>query len=116
MAVLNKKKEIKFPNIVENNIIFGFSPHIFWNCDITKLDYKRNKKIIIERIIEYGKESDEILMWKIYKYNDIKKIAINDINLNRDKIMYMSFVLNIPEKYFKSYGKKQWFDALEGNI
>jgi len=77
------EKESAF-NSEKENILFSFSDHIFWNCDITKLDYKKNKKIIIERIIEYGKETDEILMWKIYKYGDIKNAAINDKQFRRN--------------------------------
>ena len=94
-------------------MLLKLSSHIFWNCNITKLDYRKNKKIIIERIIECGKESDEILMWKIYNYNDIKNVAINSVNLNENRVMYMSFVLKIPEKYFKSYGSRQWIVAEE---
>jgi len=27
------------------------------------------------RIIQYGNENDEIIMWKLYSYNEIKDIA-----------------------------------------
>jgi hypothetical protein len=35
---------------------------VFWNCDISKFDYIRDKNIIIERIIEAGLENDEVIM------------------------------------------------------
>jgi hypothetical protein len=100
-------------NYSNNNILFRFSPHIFWNCDVKKLDVQKDKKIIIERIIEYGSESDEMLMWKIYNYNTIKKIAVNDVNLNREKLMYMSVIFNIKEKKFKCYDNVLLYEKLQ---
>jgi hypothetical protein len=87
----------------ENDILLQFSPHIFWNCDVKTLDLKKNKKTIIERVIEKGLESDEILMWKLYNYNTIKNIAINDVNLNKDRLIYLSVVLNTNIKKFKCH-------------
>jgi hypothetical protein len=86
-----------------NEVLLQFSPHVFWNCDVKKLDALKHKKIIIERVIEYGLESDEILMWKLYGYNAIKKTAINDVNLNKDRLMYLSFMFNVKMSKFKCY-------------
>jgi hypothetical protein len=45
---------------------------VFWNCDIEKFDYIRDKNIIIKRIIEAELENDEVIMWSLYSYEDIK--------------------------------------------
>jgi len=92
------------------NILFQLSPHLFWNCDVSKLDYKKNKKMIIKRIIEYGMEMDEIFMWKMYSYRDIKYTAINMSYLPYLRILYYSFLLGIKENRFKCYKNKsfQW--------
>ena len=107
------KNILNIRNKQPTDILYQFSPSLFWNCDVSKLHYKKNKKIIIERIIENGKESDEILMWKIYSYREIKNVALNSLNLEKDKLMYMSFILQIPEEKFKSYEKRQWVDMLK---
>ncbi len=90
-------------------IISQFTGGLFWNFDKSKLDYKKHKDMIIERIIEAGLENDEILMWKLYNYDDIKNVAINMENLEEEKIIYMSFVLHIEKEAFKCYGKKMWY-------
>ena len=82
---------------------------VFWGMDISKLDYIRNKHTIIERIIEAGLENDEIIMWKLYPYEDIKNVALDMENLDEEKITYMAFVLEVEEKEFKCYGKKPWY-------
>ena len=77
--------------------------------NIQHIDYIRDKKLLIERIIEYGLQNDEIIMWQLYSYEDIKNVAINMENLQKDEVTYMAFVLKIKETEFKSYDKKMWY-------
>jgi len=93
----------------KNKLLSQLTRAAFWNVNFDKLDYLLHKKLIIERIIDYGLENDEIIMWKMYPYKDIKKVALNMENLHGEIIAYMSLVLNVKEKKFKCYGKKQWY-------
>jgi len=90
-------------------IMSKFTKGLFWNFDFEKMNYLRDKKMIIERIIDAGVENDEIIMWKTYSYKDIKNIALNMENLHPDIVTYMSFVLKVKESNFKCYKKKQWY-------
>jgi len=92
-----------------NELLLELTKGLFWNSDIKKLDYIRDKKYIIERILDAGLENDEIIMWKLYSYKEIKKIALNIENLHKDMITYMSFVLKVKETKFKCYNKKPWY-------
>ena len=96
-------------SIMANKLLSQLSKEVFWNCDISKLDYLKNKEYIIKRIIEAGLENDEIIMWKLYSYEDIKNVAVNLDNLHEDAVTYMSFVLKIKENEFKCYKKKPWY-------
>ncbi|MCL2800135.1 MAG: hypothetical protein FWD28_00050 [Treponema sp.] len=90
-------------------LLTQFTNGLFWNFNKDKIDFFKHKDLIIERVIEAGLENDEILMWKLYKYKDIKKVAINMESLIYEKLEYIAFVLKINEKKFKSYGKLDWF-------
>ena len=92
----------------KNNILKELSPHLFWNMDVLKLDVKKNRKTIIERIIEYGLDKDEKILWKLYNYFTIKKVAVNMDSLPYLRIKYYSFVLNTKEKKFKCYRNKSY--------
>jgi len=94
--------------IQAQKLLLNLTKEVFWNCDISKFDYKKDKNYIIKRIIEAGLENDEIIMWKLYDYKEIKNIALNMENLRKDIITYMSFVLKVKEKEFKCYKKKLW--------
>ena len=97
-----------FKNDTKNELLSELSPHIFWNCDKNKLDYKKNRDIIIERIIKYGLENDIIIMWKLYSRRVIKKVAINIDVLENMRILYYCSMLDIKEEDFKCYRKKQF--------
>ena len=77
----------------ENLILNKFSNHIFWNCDLSLYDVNIDKKRIILRVLEYGMESDEILLFKLYSREDIKSIALNNNDLSDDIILYINNVL-----------------------
>ena len=87
---------------------YNIRKEIFWNCEYASLNYIDNKDIIIKRIIQYGNEKEEIIMWKLYTFEEIKNVAINIDNLDRDRLRYMAFVLNIKEEMFKCYKNKQF--------
>jgi len=91
----------------KNRLLKEISPCIFWDVDVSKLGVKKNKDLIIERVYTRGFEKDEILLWKMYSWNEIKKTVVKLEELNDKTISYLSVIFNIKEKKFKCYGKKQ---------
>jgi len=91
------------------SIMSKFTKGLFWSYDLDKINYKNDKDLIIEQVIEAGLEEDEILMWKLYSYEDIKRVAVNMEYIEPVKLPYIAFVLKIKEEEFKCYGKKPWY-------
>jgi hypothetical protein len=102
--MITKKDYAAFQN--NNKPLLGLTGGLLWNMNFEKIDYIRDKELIIERIIESGMENDEIIMWKLYSYEDIRNVAVNMENLHNDDIVYMASVLEINKTDFKAYGKK----------
>jgi hypothetical protein len=96
-------------DIAAKELLLHLTKAVFWNCDIAQFDYQRDKEYIIERIIDAGLENDEIIMWKLYSYADIKNVALNMENLHEEKVTYMAFVLKVREDEFRCYKKKPWY-------
>lgn len=96
-------------SIQAQKLLSQLTKAVFWNCDMSKFDYSRDRDYIIKRIIEAGLEEDEIIMWKLYSYEDIKRVALNIEYLEENHRAYMAFVLKVDEKKFKSYGKNSWY-------
>ena len=55
-------KQVTGKNKRNNELLKLLSKRIFWDINIDKLDYKKNKQIIIERIAVHGSENDEKIM------------------------------------------------------
>ena len=89
----------------KNVILSQFSPHLFWDTNLDKLDVKRDKTCIIERVINYGLEKDEIILYKLYSAGTIKKTVTKLETLNQRTIAYLSMVFNLKETDFKCFGK-----------
>jgi hypothetical protein len=91
----------------KNEYLSEFSPFIFWDVNINKLDVRKDKEFIIERILIYGRDNDIKLMFKLYKKYSIKKILKKADWLNPNTVAYFGLVLNIKQEHFKCYEKKQ---------
>jgi hypothetical protein len=96
-------------SIQAHDLLLKLTKAVFWNCDIDKLDYLRDKNFIIKRIIDAGLENDEIIMWRLYSYDDIKNVALNMEDMHEEAVTYMAFVLKVKESEFKCYKKKPWY-------
>ena len=91
--------------INKNSYIKMLNNRIFWDLKIDKLDYKKDKQTIIERIAVYGTENDERIMNTMYRPNTIKKCLMNSYNLNEKVIKYYAFTLKAREEDFKCFMK-----------
>ena len=89
----------------KNKNISQFSPHLFWDINSEKLDVRRDKKYIIERVMNYGLEKDEILLYKIYSSGTIRRTVTKLDTLNQRTIAYLSMILDLKETDFKCFGK-----------
>ncbi|MCL2043099.1 MAG: hypothetical protein FWG89_03060 [Treponema sp.] len=86
--------------------IRDFSSHVFWDVDRSKLDLKKDSDFIIERVVAYGRQSDEILLHKIYSYKKIKKTVTKIDYLSENTIAYLSAIFKVKKERFKCFGKK----------
>jgi hypothetical protein len=89
-----------------NKLLKKTTKCLFWSFDFEKLDYLRDKNLIIEQIIEAGLQNDEIIMWKLYTYDEIKEVALNMESLLYENLVYMSFVLEVDMEEFRCYKNK----------
>ena len=86
-----------------------FSPHLFWDVKKEKIDIARDKKFIVERVMNYGTDADEAVLFRIYPFWSIKRIVLKLESLNERTLCYLSAVFNVEEKKFKCYGKKPFY-------
>lgn len=88
-------------------ILDQFSPHIFWDVDREKIDINKNKKWLVQRVLEYGLFSDWQIIYKYYGIEEIARISINLKDLDNKSVSFISVLANIPKENFLCYNIKR---------
>jgi hypothetical protein len=83
--------------------ISEFSPHLFWDVDKNSLSFEKSKKLIIQRVLEYGMLTD----WKIIKHQygikEIAETALHLKELDKRSASFISTLSKIPKEKFLCY-------------
>jgi hypothetical protein len=81
------------------------TPSLFWDCDISKIDFDLDRKLVLERVFSRGLESDEREVCRYYGINAIKEAVVNINYFDKKTLNYLSVMLDIPKRSFKCYKK-----------
>lgn len=93
--------------------INNFSSHLFWDIDRTKIDTEKNKKLIVQRVLDYGLFSDWLYLKEYYGISEIGKNALKIRELDIRSMSFISLLANIPQEKFACFTirqsqKKHW--------
>lgn len=84
-----------------------FSKRFFWDLDPEKLDYRENKNLIIERILNLGDIVDYIALVGIYGKEEVINTAMNNAILDKKTLNWLSLISGRPKTDFRCYSKIQ---------
>lgn len=85
---------------------------LFWDTDVKKIDFQKNSRSIIERIITRGTINDWYELKKFYGLKKIKDEVINIPYLDKITLNFLSKYFSLPVKKFKCYNTKQYTKKL----
>lgn len=83
-----------------------FSKHIFWDVDVNTLDINKNKRYIVQRVLEYGLLKDWLKLKSHFSIEEIAEIAKNISDLDRRAASYISTISKVPKEMFACYTTK----------
>ena len=89
------------------NTVSHFSKHLFWDIDKNELDFERNKKFIIQRVLDYGLINDWQTIYKYYGIKQIGEITTTIRDLDKKSISFIATLSNISKENFLCYTTKQ---------
>ncbi len=95
--------------LLKNNIMktknntLQLSKTLFWDTDITKIDYEKNARHIIERVLMRGMLTDWFEIKKYYGTERIKNEIIKIRYLDKVTLNFCSKYFKIQKKQFKCY-------------
>lgn len=89
-----------------NYTIKDLSPHLFWDVDISALDFKKSKEQIIYKVLEYGVISDWNIIKKVYGLETIKKTTTKLRTLDNVTVSFLANLFQIEKTEFRCYKPK----------
>lgn len=88
-------------------IITQFSHHLFWDVDREKIDLEKNKKWLIQRVLEYGLLKDWLIINNYYGISRIAQIAKQIKEIDDKSLSFISILSGISKEDFLCYTTKQ---------
>ena len=89
------------------NISKDLNPQYFWDVDIKRLDVRKSKRLIIERIFVMGTSKEINLVTKYYGSAEVVDVLKNLNYMDRKTLNFVSKLFQIPLQSFKCYTRKQ---------
>ena len=75
-----------------------FRQALFWDTNPKKIDMKKNKRYIIERILRFGDFDDYRWMRKVYSVEDVKNVILEErLDLDPKSINFWCHSFGIEE-------------------
>lgn len=87
--------------------IENFSKHLFWDINRNELDFEKNKRTIIQKVLDYGLINDWNIIYKYYGIDKIANAMIEVRELDKKSISFISLLSKIPKEKFRCYTTRQ---------
>ncbi len=88
------------------------SKTLFWDTDISKIDYEKNARHIIERVLQQGMLSDWFEIKNYYGLDRIKNEVLQIRYLDKVSLNFCSKYFHISKEQFKCYNTEQSIQKL----
>jgi hypothetical protein len=90
-----------------NTAEINFSQNLFWDMDATLLEMNKNKRFIIQRVLEYGTRSDWEIIKHYYGIDNIVKEMQKARSLDKTSLAFISAITNTKKEDFRCYTLKR---------
>ena len=84
----------------KHNDISNLSEHLFWDVDQDILDAQKNKRLIIQRVLDYGLMQDWYIIKNHYGVDEIAQTATTFKELDPRSLSFISQISKIPIENF----------------
>lgn len=55
---------------------------LFWDTDPKKIDFQKNARYVIERVLEYGEDKEVTWLWHTYPRSVLRKVVLTSRGLH----------------------------------
>lgn len=84
-----------------------FSENLFWDADPSDLDFDRNRRYVVQRVLERGTVDDLGKVFRLYGMNGVVETAKTLRTLEPRALSFVACIANEPKENFRCYTQKQ---------
>ena len=84
-----------------------FSENLFWDADPGDMDFARNRRYVVQRVLERGTVADIGRLIRMYGMPDVVATAKSLRTLEPKALSFIACVANEPRENFRCYTLKQ---------
>ena len=84
-----------------------FSENLFWDVDLTDIDYEKNANQIINRVLLRGNLNDWFEIKDFYGIDQLKEEVVKMRYLDAHTLSFCSVYFEIPKTEFRCYNTPQ---------
>jgi hypothetical protein len=85
----------------------NISQNLFWDTDVTTIDYDKDRLYIMDKVMNYGLWSDFVAMVNYYGKEQLKKEIVKSPYLKKDVLNFLCFFLDLKPTDFTCYTRRQ---------
>lgn len=90
-----------------DTIIDKFSPHLFWDADLSDIDMEKHSPYIVQRVLEYGLLEDWHLLRSYYGLQHIAEISMRLRSLEPRALSFICTLSKTRKEDYKCYILRQ---------
>ena len=83
-----------------------FSETLFWDVDPLGVDFERNRRWFVVRVLEYGLLEDWSALQKLYTLDEIVLAAQTARTIEPKALSFLCFVSGLPKESFRCFTMK----------
>ena len=87
--------------------ISDLSSHLFWDMDRNRLDVRSSKRIIVQRVLEFGMLKDWKALVRMYGMEGIEKVAVELRSLDDVTLSFLCTIFDRKKEDFRCYRLRQ---------
>ena len=83
------------------------SPTAFWDVDMQSLDYEKNARFIIEKVMNYGLWADIQEVMRFYGHDRVKQEVMQTAYLKKKSLSFCCAIFDLTPDQFRCYTQQQ---------
>jgi hypothetical protein len=83
------------------------SKRVFWDVDYASLDYEKDRRFIIDKVMNYGLWDDFVAVMRYYGKAVVKAEIVKSPYLKKDVLNFLCLYLGLKPSDFECYTRRQ---------